>query len=461
MDTIVESSFARFPECRFREPFSLTLREGENWVAVGPNGAGKTLFSNLLRGGGIRTLAFRDIYSVTGVESLYSQQRWNSSDSWNSPEVSSLFRGFDSRTVDRYMSLFGIGHLLDRRVVALSGGELRKLLITRALMYGPSLLVLDNPFIGLDEGSRKTLCSMLRTLSRETGLGTLLLLSQVKDIPSWADKVLPISDMRVMAPVPGDVFLSDPHQAGMLFPEASCNIPVLPAPEAAGVDYENALEMRNVRVRYSGHDILRDENWTVRRGEHWALLGENGSGKSTLLSLVCGDNPQAYANDISVFGRRRGSGDSIWEIKRRIGYLSPDVHSCYLEDIPCIKVVASGFSDSVGLSGECSGSEYAAAARWMEIFGASHLAGRSFVRISYGEQRLVLLARAFVKSPELLVLDEPLHGLDTGRKNLALGIIGKYCSDPAVTLIYVTHYMDEIPQCVTKFKTMHRLHGRI
>ena len=434
----------------------MTLREGENWVAVGPNGAGKTLFSNLLRGGGIRTLAFRDIYSVTGVESLYSQQRWNSSDSWNSPEVSSLFRGFDSRTVDRYMSLFGIGHLLDRRVVALSGGELRKLLITRALMYGPSLLVLDNPFIGLDEGSRKTLCSMLRTLSRETGLGTLLLLSQVKDIPSWADKVLPISDMRVMAPVPGDVFLSDPHHAGMLFPEASCNIPVLPAPKAAGVDYENALEMRNVRVRYSGHDILRDENWTVRRGEHWALLGENGSGKSTLLSLVCGDNPQAYACDITLFGRKRGTGESIWDIKRHIGYASPEMYRAFLLHMPTIGIVAGGLSDTAGICGKPTEEQLAISSFWMDIFGIGQLRNRFFTDLSSGEQHLCLLARAFVKDPELLILDEPLHCLDDRNRELAKEIIATFCLRRNKTLIMVSHYEENFPDIMDHRLTLSR-----
>ena len=183
-------------------------------------------------------------------------------------------------------------------------------------------------------------------------------------------------------------------------------------------------------------------------------MGKNGSGKSTLLSLVCGDNPQAYANDSVLFDRKRGSGESIWDIKKRIGYLSPDVHTYYLEDIPCLKVAASGFFDSVGLSGECSREQYGLAMEWMKVFRAEHLAGRSFVRISYGEQRLVLLVRAFVKSPELLILDEPLHGLDMGKKRLAKRIIEKYCSDPRKTLIYVSHYRDEIPENCTKVKNL-------
>ena len=226
-------------------------------------------------------------------------------------------------------------------------------------------------------------------------------------------------------------------------------------------DYEYVLRMNSVNVRYGCRSIVSDVSWEVRKGECWALLGENGSGKSTLLSLVCGDNPQAYANDITLFDRRRGSGESIWDIKKRIGYLSPDMHTYYLEDIPCIKVVASGFFDSIGLSKECTEAQYGTAMQWMRLFHAEHLAERPFVRISYGEQRLILLVRAFVKSPELMILDEPLHGLDAGKKKLATDIIQEYCSDPDVSLIYVTHYKDEIPPCVTEFKVMTRSQRQI
>ena len=197
-------------------------------------------------------------------------------------------------------------------------------------------------------------------------------------------------------------------------------------------------------------------DWTVRRGEKWALLGDNGSGKSTLLSLVCGDNPQAYANRLTLFGRRRGTGESIWEIKRRIGYLSPDVHTYYMKDTPCLQVAASGFFDSVGLYDKCTSRQRDLAARWLDAFGAGHLAGRSFVRISYGEQRLVLLARTLVKDPELLILDEPLHGLDAGKKERVRRIVETFCARPGKTLIYVTHYPGEIPACVTRCKRLEK-----
>ena len=483
MKITVENAVARLPEFRFREPLSWIMEHGENWAVIGPNGAGKTLFTELIQGsialregsvrhfgedgneisGGIRTLVFKDIYSMSGVQTMYYQQRWNSQDAAGSPLASSLLEGYDEAKKREYTSLFGIEGLLEKRIISLSSGELRKFLITRALMSEPSVVILDNPFIGLDEVSRASLGSMLSSLREKTGMQTILVLSQIRDIPSWTDKIQPVLDKTLLPPVAGKDFFADPSSVSDLFPAYRSDPHMLhsisagsrtSAGTSAPGDYEYVLRMNSVNVRYGCRSIVSDVSWEVRKGECWALLGENGSGKSTLLSLVCGDNPQAYANDITLFDRRRGSGESIWDIKKRIGYLSPDMHTYYLEDIPCIKVVASGFFDSIGLSKECTEAQYGTAMQWMRLFHAEHLAERPFVRISYGEQRLILLVRAFVKSPELMILDEPLHGLDAGKKKLATDIIQEYCSDPDVSLIYVTHYKDEIPPCVTEFKVM-------
>ena len=96
-------------------------------------------------------------------------------------------------------------------------------------------------------------------------------------------------------------------------------------------DSEEVVKLNKVSIRYGDRTILKELDWTVRRGEKWALSGENGAGKSTLLSLVCADNPQSYACDISLFGRKRGTGESIWEIKKHIGYVSPEMHRAYLK----------------------------------------------------------------------------------------------------------------------------------
>ena len=207
--------------------------------------------------------------------------------------------------------------------------------------------------------------------------------------------------------------------------------------------------MNKVSIRYGERTILDELDWTVHKGEKWALTGENGSGKSTLLSLICADNPQSYACDISLFGRKRGTGESIWEIKKHIGYVSPEIHRAYLKNIPAIDIVASGLHDSVGLYVRPKPEQRVVCEHWMNVFGIEELKDRSFLQLSSGEQRLVLLARAFVKEPDLLILDEPLHGLDDNNRKLVKEIIDTYVRKEGKTLIMVSHYEEEFPTCIT------------
>ena len=179
------------------------------------------------------------------------------------------------------------------------------------------------------------------------------------------------------------------------------------------------------------------------------MTGENGSGKSTLLSLICADNPQSYACDISLFGRKRGTGESIWEIKKHIGYVSPEIHRAYLKNIPAIDIVASGLHDSVGLYVRPRQEQRGVCEWWMDVFGIAGLKDRSFLQLSSGEQRLVLLARAFVKDPDLLILDEPFHGLDMRNRDMVKDIIEAFCKRMNKTMIMVSHYQEEFPKCIT------------
>lgn len=470
----IERAVPRFKEFQFTEPVSWKINEGENWAVIGPNGAGKTLLTDILQGkivlkegqvnivcgeekGAyrlIKSMAFRDIYSLADCRNMYYQQRWNSSDSEEAPLAGTLLQEFTADKIAAYTKLFHIDELLHKRIIALSSGELRKFLITRTLLAEPKVLILDNPFIGLDAVSRDSLGKMLQQMAVLNGLQTILVLSNPLDIPEWTEHVLPVWERTCLPAQSREEFLKDVHLINKLFPEQEGEIPELPADREKRADYTETVKMEEVTIKYGNRVILKELDWIIKNGEKWALLGENGSGKSTLLSLVCGDNPQSYANKLTLFDRRRGTGESIWDIKKRIGYLSPDMHTYYLQDIPCIDVVASGFFDSIGLFRKCSEEQRISARRWLEVFNISQLADRSFVKISYGEQRLILLARAFVKNPELLILDEPLHGLDVGKKKLARQVIEAFCTRPDKTLIYVTHYIEEIPSCVTLFKTL-------
>ncbi|MGL5273663.1 MAG: ABC transporter ATP-binding protein, partial [Phocaeicola sp.] len=191
--------------------------------------------------------------------------------------------------------------------------------------------------------------------------------------------------------------------------------------------------------------ILKELDWVINRGEKWALSGENGAGKSTLLSLICADNPQSYACNISLFGRKRGTGESIWQIKQHIGYVSPEMHRSYMKNVPTIDVVASGLHDSIGLYKRVDEGRKDICRFWLSIFGIASYENTPFLQLSSGEQRLVLLARAFVKDPSLLILDEPLHGLDTYNRRLVKSVIEAFCKRNDKTIIMVTHYKEEIP----------------
>jgi molybdate transport system ATP-binding protein len=381
----------------------------------------------------VRYVAFRDSYGVSTDQAYYLQLRWNQHDiDPETPNVGQLFEKAYHETGDdtaerrqwqqHLYQLFQLEPLLDRYIITLSSGELRKFQLARTLLARPRILIIDNPFIGLDAETREQLRDLLPRLSGEADSShftlhsslehVFLVVSRRKDIPDYVTDIIDLSS-EVLD------------------------------------ENEVVIAFRNVTIRYGERVILRDLDWTVRRGEHWALSGQNGAGKSTLLSLVCADNPQRYACDISLFGHRQGEGGvSIWELKRRIGYVSPEMHRSYHRSLPAIHVVASGLKDTVGLYVRPTEMERQQCLWWMRLFGIDHLADRSFLQLSSGEQRLLLVVRAFVKDPDLLILDEPLHGLDDRNRELVKAMVEAFCRRPEKTLIYVSHYREEWPQCI-------------
>ena len=271
------------------------------------------------------------------------------------------------------------------------------------------MLIIDNPYIGLDVTARQELTDLLKQLICNHPLQVILVVSRQADIPDFITRTVVVKNMRIVEPI---------------------------------------IQFNQVNIRYGTRTILKHFNWTVLPGEHWAIKGPNGSGKSTLLSLICADNPQGYAADITLFGKKRGCGESIWDIKKHIGYVSPELHRAYKHNLPAIEIVASGLKDTVGLYAKPSKEERDTCLQWMEIFDIAPLANKDFLQLSSGEQRMVLLARAFVKNPRLLILDEPLHGLDDTNSMKVKRIIDNYCSDPEKTLLMVTHYDSELPECI-------------
>jgi molybdate transport system ATP-binding protein len=206
--------------------------------------------------------------------------------------------------------------------------------------------------------------------------------------------------------------------------------------------------MRGVQVTYDARPILDDVSWTVRAGERWALVGPNGSGKTTLLSLICGDHPQAYSNDVRLFGQQRGSGESIWDIKRRIGLVSPELHLYYSEPLTAAQTAATGLFDVLAYR-PTTPEQDKTIEELFDYFQIAELAKRPFARLSTGEQRLVLLVRALVKAPPVLILDEPFQGLDGHAISRARILLDQRLR-PDQTLIFVSHVPKEIPESVNR-----------
>ncbi|HET9949240.1 MAG TPA: ATP-binding cassette domain-containing protein [Longimicrobiales bacterium] len=455
---------------------SWRAREGELWAIVGPNGAGKSSLLALLRqrlpllGGRLRygphargraiaadptrqilLVSLRAQSAVLRGAAGYAQSRWHAGqDDAVARAVDLLGPASDAVRVRRFVDALGLDGVLHRRVTELSNGERRKLLLARAAARGPAVLALDNPFSGLDGRARRSLAEALAELHRG-GMTVLVSTCRDDEIPDAATHVLALHEGRAVTAGDRETVLADERFARLVGPRLG---PVGRVPEPNGARPRSAparatpvAELRGVHLTYGSGRVLRGVDWTVRSGERWVVLGPNGAGKSALLSLILADNPQAYANDVSLFGRRRGSGDSIWDIRRRVGWVSPEMHLYHEPDLSTLGVIASAFRE--GSFHRPTAQELRAAEAWVCALDLVHCRDRRFGDLSEGERQTTLLARALARRPELLVLDEPCQGLDPGRRSRFLDLLERELQATATTLIYVTHDVDEVPSALT------------
>lgn len=434
------------------------LNSGECWAVIGPTGSGKTTFIQALAGqfpappGALTRRAQTEFVSFKEESSRFSysgyfyQQRYQATMSdertdagyTSTPSLRDFLQFTESPESTALLERLGLLPLLGRSFIKLSNGQTRKARIGKALMRHPSVLLLDNPFVGLDINFRAELTSWLGELINH-GL-TLVLITESDEIPPFSTHVAVLGKGKLRWAGPKEAYEPEYQK------EAELIVPPVLQTQSQQIDFTEAFRLQNIIVCYGDTIILNDVNWVILAGERWALFGQNGAGKSVLLSLLYGDHPQAYANHVSVFGYRRGkSGESIWDVKRRIGFVSPELHLYFPQHLSVRQVALSGLADTLTPPNRVSSEAETDLASLLAYFDLTDTENRSFGTLSAGEQRLVLLVRAFLKNSPVLLLDEPFQAIDSRRVELARQLIDSFTGK---TILFVTHNQNELPQSI-------------
>mgnify|MGYP003333643971 CR=1 FL=1 len=448
------------------EESDLTMGHTEEWAIVGASGSGKTLLAkaiakNIFYSGNIVFLDDSDqpfepriilvdqqhrFKNKSNVDQFYYQQRYNSIDA---EETITVQQDLDAHPNDSnidWIDKFQIKSILNKPIIQLSNGENKRLQLVKALIQDPDLIVLDNPFIGLDIDGRAVLTEMLNEIVKDGK--KIILITSPQTLPSCITKIASIVDRKLMV-INNAAFIKQKETHSIqisqeLLDQFNAN---------NQLQFDDAVNMNNVSISYNEKIILKAISWKVKKGERWCLSGHNGSGKSTLVSLITADNPQAYANDIFIFDREKGSGESIWDIKKHIGFVSPELHLFFDRGFTSFDIIASGLFDTIGLFRKINPEQENKVTKWMEALKIIDLKNRYLNQLSLGQQRLVMLARALVKAPPLLILDEPCQGLDPDQTSFFRSLIDVICEKTSTTLIYISHFKEDIPKCIK-----HQLH---
>lgn len=446
---------------------SFDLLPGQHLAITGKSGSGKTTLAKAIAGylfheGSIavkdssRDKPFiffvehrNEFKNLSNQSNFYYQQRYNSSESEDALTVTQELHSYFTKTFPNqdpadvfsfWLHRIGLEDRSNTPLIQLSNGEHKRLQLVKALMLQADVLVMDEPFTGLDVQAREMVSKVFDEVAANT---MLIMISGHEELPSCITHILELEHRSIKQFCPKNQYKKQDEKKSFFD-----FVTTLPFTLENSLEFSSAVYMHDVTVRYNEKIIFEQVNWNVQKGDKWQVKGPNGSGKSTLLSLISGDNPQAYANEIYLFDKKRGSGESIWDVKRKIGYVSPELHWYFDKSISVFETIASGFFDTMGLYKRLSQEQDILIAKWLAVFNLSEQAFTLLSRLPVSRQRLVMLIRALIKNPALLILDEPCQGLDDQQTGDFLYLIDHFCRN--TTLIYVSHYDQEVPSCINK-----------
>jgi molybdate transport system ATP-binding protein len=480
----IRNATVRYLDKVIFEDLNFDWEEAQHWAIIGASGLELTAFLDTISGRTMVTKgevdrqfaeayrekkkelrevhSFRDLIAIvsqqysfknkSNLQNFYYQQRFNSMDSEEAATVVEYLNGIELHhqgiwSIENVLKLFKLQHLQDKSLIKLSNGETRRLAMASALLKNPKLLLLDQPLTGLDIQTRQSFDSILRQIAN-SGVHVMLATNS-QEIPETVTHVAVLGGKKIKeVQIRKDISRIDFFHFQLNGFDSDLLKSLLA--KSQQIKFKHILCFEEIKIQYGKKVILENINWKVNPGEKWMLKGDNGSGKSTLISLVLGENPQAYANKIWLFDKKRGSGESIWDIKKNIGFVAPELSRFFPSNQTCLKVVLSGIFDTMGLFKKVSLEQEKLALDWLRLFKIEDTANKLLRHVSLEDQRFILLARALIKVPVLLVLDEASQGMDEYQRILFKKTIDQICTLMPLTLIYVSHYQEDIPDCVDK-----------